>query len=177
MNISETKISSEMIYRGKIINLRRDTVKLPDGNVALREVVEHPGGVCVLAITDDKKILCVRQFRAGIGEELLEIPAGKLEKNEDVRECGLRELREETGYETSYFEKIGEFFLSPGYTGEKIYLYLAKGLKFTQKKPDDDEFLEIEQFTIDELKKMVQNNTIKDAKTVIAIMWASQYIN
>lgn len=176
MKLFEQLISSEYKYKGKIINLRIDDIKLPDGQYAKREVVEHPGGVSILAITDDNKILMVEQFRAGPRVVTLEVPAGKLERGEDPEICGLRELTEETGYKAGTFEKIGSFYLTPGYTDELIYIYVARKLSLDKANPDDDEFLNIKAYDFDELLQMVKNNEIKDAKTVISILYAREYI-
>lgn len=176
MKLNEEFVSTEYKFKGRIINLREDTVILPDGNEAKREVVEHPGGVCILAITDDNKILTVKQFRAGPRVITLEIPAGKFDVKESPEICGIRELKEETGYVAGRFEKIGEFYLTPAYTNELIYLYLAKDLIFDKTNPDPDEFLQIEAIEYDKLFNMVKNNEIKDAKTVMAILFAKEYL-
>lgn len=176
MKLFEELIHSDYKYKGKIINLREDDVKLPDGQPAKREVIEHPGGVSILAITDDNKILMVEQFRAGPRVVTLEVPAGKLEYGEDPKLCGLRELTEETGYKAGTFELVGSFYLTPGYTNELIYIYVARGLTYDKVNPDDDEFLNIKAYDYDKLLQMVKNNEIKDAKTVISILFAKEYI-
>lgn len=176
MELKETVISGEYIYKGAVINLKKETVALPDGNTALREVVEHPGGVCIAAITENKELILVKQYRAGVKDVLLEIPAGKLEKGENIELCGRRELEEETGFCAGTFIKAHEIFLSPAYTEEKIYLYVAKELYRGNPNPDEDEFIETVAVPIDELKKMVTENKITDAKTIIAVLIAEKYI-
>lgn len=176
MKLFEELISSDYKFKGKVINLREDDVKLPDGQLAKREVVEHPGGVSILAVTDDNKILMVEQFRAGPRVVTLEVPAGKLEYGEDPMLCGMRELTEETGYKAGSFEKIGSFYLTPGYTNELIYIYAARNLTYDKVNPDEDEFLNVKAYDYDVLMNMVKNNEIKDAKTVIAILFAKEYI-
>ena len=176
MNLIEKFVSTEYKFKGHIINLKEDTVILPDGQEAKREVIEHPGGVCVLAITDDNKILTVKQFRAGPRVLTLEIPAGKFDSKESPEVCGIRELKEETGYIAGKFEKIGEFYLTPAYANELIYLYLAKDLVFDKTNPDPDEFLQVEAIEHEKLLQMVKNNEIKDAKTVMAILFAGDYL-
>lgn len=177
MELIEKIVESDYKYKGKIINVRKDIVKLPDDNTSTREVVEHPGGVCIIAITDDSNVLLVKQFRAGPRTVLLELPAGKLEYGEDPKECGKRELTEETGYVANKFEKIGEYYLSPGYANEKIYIYLAQDLSYANVNPDADEFLEIVKMPFTRLDEMVKNNEITDAKTVIGVMYAKLYKN
>ena len=125
MNLKEITVSTEYTYNGKIINVKKEKVILPDNKEAFREIVEHPGGVCVAAITDKNEMLLVKQYRAGVKDVLLEIPAGKLENGEDTELCGRRELEEETGFRAGTFIKAQEIYLSPAYTEEKIYLYVA----------------------------------------------------
>lgn len=165
-----------MKYEGLIINVRNDIVELPDGKMAGRDIVEHPGGVGVAAITDNNELLMVRQFRAAPKKVLLEIPAGKLERNEDPKVCGMRELSEETGHTANEFFKVAEVYSSPGFADELIHIYVAKGLKPVESSPDEDEFLEIEKIPISELKKMVDRCEIYDAKSVIAILMSEKYM-
>lgn len=171
MNLEEKQISYDYIYKGKIINLRKDTALLPDGNTALREVVEHPGGVCVAAITEKNEILMVRQFRYPYMENVLEIPAGKRDKgNESPLECGKRELKEETGAVAEKFINLGQLYPTPGYCGEIIWLYAATGITFGQAQPDSDEFLSVEKIPFEKAVDMVLEGEIKDAKTQTAIL-------
>ncbi len=170
MNLTEETLSQSYKYRGRIINLRVDQAKLPNGKTAGREVVEHPGGVCVAALTDDLEVLLVRQFRYPYGEVILEVPAGKREKGEDPLLCGMRELKEETGAVASDYLFMGELYPSPGYCGEVIYLYLATGLSFAEMDPDEDEFLEPERIPLSRLVDMVLAGEIKDAKTQALIL-------
>ncbi|MBQ2897344.1 MAG: NUDIX hydrolase [Clostridia bacterium] len=144
--------------------------------MAGRDIVEHPGGVGIAAITDNNELLMVKQFRAGPKKVLLEIPAGKLEKGEDPKVCGMRELAEETGYTSSEFFKVAETYSSPGFTDELIHIYVARGLRPTQGAPDEDEFLKIEKIPISELKEMVDRCEICDAKSVIAILMSEKYM-
>lgn len=171
MNLKERQISSYYIYKGKIINVRRDEAELPNGATALREVVEHPGGVCVAALTDDDELLFVRQFRYPYSEIMPEIPAGKRDSvNEEPLECGKRELREETGAVAERFIFLGELYPTPGYCGEVIYMYAATGLSFTEQDPDDDEFLTVEKISLEKAVEMVMSGEIKDAKTQTAVL-------
>lgn len=171
MNLIEETLSKEYIYKGKIINLRKDEARLPDGNCALSEVVEHPGGVCVAALTENNEVLFVRQFRYPYSEVVLEIPAGKRNSvTEDPLSCGKRELREETGATAETFRFLGELYPSPGYCGEIIYMYAAKGLSFGKTDMDDDEFLEPERIPLDKAIEMIMSGEIKDAKTQAAVL-------
>ena len=170
MNLNEQPLSADYKYRGRIINLRVDTALLPNGSSATREVVEHPGGVCVAALTEDGYLLFVRQFRSPYQKVLLELPAGKLDPGEDPLEAGKRELREETGAEAARYESLGELYPSPGYCGEIIHLYAATGLTFGQMSPDEDEFLEVEKIPLEEAARMVLDNEIADAKTQAAVL-------
>ena len=170
MNLNEQPLSADYKYRGRIINLRVDTALLPNGSSATREVVEHPGGVCVAALTEDGCLLFVRQFRYPYQKVLLELPAGKLDPGEDPLEAGKRELREETGAEAARYESLGELYPSPGYCGEIIHLYAATGLTFGQMSPDEDEFLEVEKIPLEEAARMVPDNEIADAKTQAAVL-------
>ena len=170
MNLNEQPLSADYKYRGRIINLRVDTALLPNGSSATREVVEHPGGVCVAALTEDGCLLFVRQFRYPYQKVLLELPAGKLDPGEDPLEAGKRELREETGAEAARYESLGELYPSPGYCGEIIHLYAATGLTFGQMSPDEDEFLEVEKIPLEEAARMVLDNEIADAETQAAVL-------
>ena len=171
MNLEEKELSREYIYKGKIINMRRDTALLPDGREAFREVVEHPGGVAVAALTENDEILMVRQFRYPYGEVILEIPAGKrADKNEVPIECGRRELREETGAVAENFFSLGELYPTPGSVDEIIYIFGATNLTFGDTDPDDDEFLEVERIPLEKAVEMVLSGEIKDAKTGLAVL-------
>ena len=176
MNLTEKQLKTEYIYKGKIINMRRDEALLPNGRTALREVVEHPGGVCIAALTDDDELLFVRQFRYPYFEVIAELPAGKLEKGEDPLQCAIRELSEETGFTAEEYIYLGEFYPSPGYCHEKLYAYLALGLKKGNAHLDDGEFLDVLKFPLDKLVEMVMNNELCDAKTIIAILKAKTYL-
>lgn len=171
MNLTERTLTQEYRYRGRIINLRVDEAELPNGNTAAREVVEHPGGVCVAALTDQKELLFVRQFRYPYGEVVLELPAGKRDKNgEEPLTCGKRELLEETGAVAAEYTFLGTLYPTPGYCDEVIYLYLAKRLTFGAAQPDEDEFLQVERIPLATAVQMVLNNEIPDAKTQVAIL-------
>ena len=166
----EEQLESQTLYDGKIIRVVKDRVRLENGKEAFREVVRHPGGVCVLALTDRQEVLLVRQFRYPYGEELLELPAGKREPGEDPRLCGIRELEEETGYQAEEFLDFGRLYPTPGYCGEIIYLFLAKGLRPSRQHLDEDEFLDVVKLPLSEALAQVLDGRLPDAKTQIALL-------
>ncbi len=168
MVFEEKTVSSETVYNGHIINVHVDTVAMPDGKTAFRDIVDHPGGVGILAFTDDNKIILVKQFRKPIEKAIYEIPAGKIDRGEEPLKCGIRELEEETGFKAKEFVPLGYMYPSPGFTNEVTYAFMARGLYKGTLNPDEDEYLDIEAFEIDEVKKMIMNNEINDAKTVFA---------
>lgn len=164
-------------YNGLIVNTILDRVELENGEHTLREVVMHPGGVAIIPIDDDGFVYCVRQYRYPISEHLLEIPAGKLEKEEEPLHCAVRELSEETGISAEKYTFLGEIYPSPGFCQEVLYIYMAQKLNFGKPHPDHNEFLDIEKKHIDELLNMVMSNEISDAKTVIAILKANNILS
>ncbi len=171
MNLEEKQLSYEYIYEGRIIRLRKDTALLPNGATALREVVEHNGGVCVAALTDNNEVLMVRQYRYPYSEVVLEIPAGKRDSADEIPiECGIRELKEETGAIADRLIPLGELYPSPGYCGEIIWMFAATGLKFGEQDTDEDEFLTVERIPLETAVKMILDGEIKDAKTQAAIL-------
>ena len=176
MELFEKTVEKNYVYEGKIINVRRDKAELHNGNPCTREVVEHNGGVCVAALTGEKELIFVRQFRYPYMEVVLELPAGKLEKGEDPFEAGKRELEEETGTVAGKYYDLGKFYPTPGYCGEIIHLYAASDLTATQMNPDEDEFLEVEKIHIDKAVEMVINNEIRDGKTIALIMKVAEML-
>ena len=169
-HLNETTLSSELLYDGKIIRVERDMVRLEDGTEAPREVVRHPGGVCVLALTDRDELLIVRQFRYPYREVTVELPAGKLEYGEDPEECGKRELLEECGCTADSFTYLGKLYPTPAYNTEIIRFYLAQGLHFGKQKLDEEEFLDVERVPFDEMVERVLRDEIPDSKTQVAIL-------
>lgn len=169
MDLFEKTISSEIIYEGKIFNLDRLKILLPNGEISERDVIRHNGGVGILAINDDGKILLVEQFRKAIDQVLLEIPAGKIDKGENPEDCALRELEEETGYKAKKIEFLNKIVMAPGFADEFIYLYYASGLYKGVKGGDDDEFINLHEFTLDEVNQMIFDGKILDSKSICGI--------
>ena len=172
MDLTERKLGREDKFAGRIVTVHVDTVELPNGETATREVVDHPGGVCILALDSQDRALLVSQFRYPYEKVLRELPAGKLEYGEDPREAAIRELKEETGAEAGAFSSLGELYPSPGYCGEIIRMYLAQDLRFGETHLDEDEFLNLERIPFDRLVEQVLSGEVKDAKTIAAVLKA-----
>ncbi len=170
-HLEETLVSKQDIYRGRMIHLRIDTVRLPDGKETTREIVEHPGAVAIVAETNDGKLVLVTQYRHPIGQISIEIPAGKLEPGEPIDEAARRELLEETGYRVENLSKVMEFYSTPGFSDEIMHLFVASGLTFEKTQPDEDEFIDGKDYTKDEVMNLIQTGQIKDAKTLIGLFW------
>lgn len=168
MDFEEKTLASEYVYKGRILNLRKDEIALSDGARSVREIVEHSGGSCVLCVKDGK-ILLVKQFRYAYKKAIWEIPAGKINKGEDPKETAVRELEEECGVKTEKAELLIEIYPSPGYTDEIIRLYRVSGLSDGKTHFDADERIESRWFDTEEAKKMAKNGEINDAKTLIAL--------
>lgn len=170
MTYEEKTISSEMIYEGAILNLRKDKVYVKDDNISYREIVEHNGGVAIAALTDDGQMLMVRQYRKAAEQVVMEVPAGKRETDEDPMFTAMRELKEETGYSAKKFRHLTSFFSSIGYSTEVIHIYLATGLTPGETDFDENEAIDIESHSVKELKQMVLDGEIIDGKTITAIL-------
>lgn len=171
-NLKEKFISAKKIFDGKILKLHCDTVLLPNGKEASREVVDHPGAVAVVPILDDGRIVLVHQYRYPIDKITLEIPAGKLDLNESPDECVVRELREETGYETKKIRKVTSIYTAPGFSNEIIHLYIAQDLLLKETCPDEDEFINVEIYKPEQIRAMINDGTINDAKTLVGLLLA-----
>ena len=178
ISLEEKTISSKLIFDGKVIHLHVDDILLPNGHTSMREYCTHNGAVCVIPITSDGEVICVRQYRYAIGKEILEIPAGKLDSpTEDPYDAACRELREETGAISSKITYMGLYYGSPALLNEKIYMYLAEDLSFGECDPDDDEFLEIIKVPLSKLVDMVLSGEIEDGKTQSAVLRAHTMIS
>ncbi|WP_018751481.1 NUDIX hydrolase [Paenibacillus sanguinis] len=172
--LRETTVSTQPIFSGKIISLQIDTVMLPDGTTATREVVKHPGAVAVLAIHQGR-LLLVDQYRQAMGRCELEIPAGKLEQGEDPREAAARELQEETGFRSGKLTHLHSFYTSPGFADEIIHLYLAEDLAAGEMSLDEDEFIELHEAELEQALAYIAEGRIADAKTILAVyIWQAQ---
>jgi ADP-ribose pyrophosphatase len=174
--MKENQISTKKIFQGRLLGLRVDTVELPSGKQSTREIVEHPGAVAVVAVTKDKELVLVRQFRKPVGDVLLEIPAGVTKKGESGEDCARRELEEETGYHAKKVRKIWEGYATPGYSDEVIQYYLAEDMNLMKQKTEEDEFIEVDVVDIDACVDMLKNGKIKDNKTMIGITIADLVI-
>ncbi len=172
MDYTEQKVRRINRYEGVVVNVTMDVARLSDGKTTLREVVEHPGGVCILPVDETGTAWCVRQYRYPMGEHLLEAPAGKLERGEDPLACAVRELSEETGFTAAEYVNLGRLYPSPGYCHETLYIYMATGLTRGQAHLDKGEFLDVEKHSLDELYDMVMRNELPDAKTAMAVVKA-----
>ncbi len=169
----EKTIRSKEIYNGKIISLKVDDVTLPNGEEGKREIVNHPGAVAVIAITDEGKLVVVEQYRKALERSIIEIPAGKLEPGEEPATTAVRELEEETGYGCRELTYLQSFATSPGFADEIIHLFVARGLYEIENRAamDEDEFVELMEITVEEGEQMVTEQRIFDAKTAFAILW------
>lgn len=173
--MKETQISTKRIYEGKVINVRVDQAEVNHCQV-VREMVEHPGGVAVLAMDENQEIFCVTQYRYAQGKEMLELPAGKLERGEDPLETGKRELIEETGYKAENWLFLGEFVPTGAYLEEKIYMYFASELSYVGQHFDEDEYIELSKHTLEELIEMILEQRIVDGKTIAMVLKVDKMI-
>lgn len=170
MKVEEKTISENVVFEGRIITVRDDSVLLPDGNTAKREVVAHNGGVCVAVLTADDSIYLVSQFRYPYMETISEIPAGKLDKGENPYDAGIREALEETGCKANILYSLGEFYPTPGYCGEIIHLYWTNDYEMQEQRLDEDEFLNVEKVPFSKALEKVMSGEIKDGKTQAVIL-------
>ena len=170
--LTEKKISSELIYAGRVVNLYLDTAQLPNGKTATREVVQHSGAVAIVPVDSNQNIVMVRQYRYPTGRILLEIPAGTLHEGEAPEHCAERELQEEIGYKPGHLEKIGAVYLAPGYSSEYIHLFIATDLQESRLEMDEDEFIEVDRLSLAEALLRIQRGEIADAKTISALLLA-----
>ncbi|MDF9407315.1 NUDIX hydrolase [Pelotomaculum isophthalicicum JI] len=172
----EEILLTKRIYEGNNVNLRVDTISLPGGRTAIREVVEHSGAVAIVPVNEKGEILLVRQYRHAVGKSLLEIPAGKLEPGESMTDCAGRELLEETGYEAASLHRLISFFSTPGFTNEMLHLFLATGLTYVGQKPDDDEDIDLVIMPFERAIELVWEGEICDAKSIAGILAVARSI-
>ena len=177
LHLIETCIESEQIWRGKLLDVRRDRVRLPDGSEGVREYVTHPGAVVMIPILDDGRIVFERQYRYPVGRVMLELPAGKIELDEDTLVTAQRELYEETGYEAASWRHLGTMHPTIGYADERIEIYLAQQLTALESNAlDEGEFLEVVTLTLDEALDEVRAGHLTDGKTLSALLWAEKVL-
>lgn len=168
----EDTLSSEKVFAGKLLHVHRDVVRLPDGHESVREWVEHPGAVVVIALLENGKLIFERQFRYPLRRVFLELPAGKIDAGEHILDTARRELREETGYKAKQWRHLGTMHPCIGYSDERIEIYLARGLHLNgAKQLDHNEFLEVVELSRDEARQAVWDGRITDAKTITALFW------
>ncbi|WP_404329180.1 NUDIX hydrolase [Mesobacillus maritimus] len=172
-SLEEKTLHTEQIFSGRVISLQVEEVELPNGKTSKREIIKHPGAVAVIAITDDEKIVMVEQYRKALERTIIEIPAGKLEKDEEPKGCAIRELEEETGYECQNIDWLISFYTSPGFADELVHLYVATGLKkkIDAAALDEDEFVNVVEVSLGEAVELMKDQKIYDAKTAFAVQY------
>lgn len=166
----ERTLSSRIIHEGRNFSFRTDEVELPNGRRTMRDIVEHPGAVAIIPVLPDGRVALVRQYRYAVQRELLEIPAGTLEKGEPALDCARRELAEETGYEAGRMERLMVCYVAPGYSSELIQFYVATELRSVGMGAEPDETITLESLGLDEVLAMIEENAIEDAKTIAGIL-------
>ena len=172
MNFEEKTLDYEYVYEGKVIDVRRDNVEISTGRKSVREVVEHSGGVVIVAQKSSDTILMVKQFRYPIKKTVLELPAGKLEKGEESFPAAKRELEEETGYKANFWKDLGYINTTPGFCNEKLYLYYASDLEFVGEHPDEGEIIQCFEYKLNKIYEKIKTGEINDAKTICGLMRA-----
>ncbi|CAG1013899.1 MAG: NUDIX hydrolase [Anaerolinea sp.] len=175
-DLHEQTLSSEFVYDGRVVNLYLDTVRLPNGKTARRELIRHPGAVAIVPVDAEGSVILVRQFRYAAGRVLWEVPAGTLEPDEDPNVCAHRELQEEIGHKAGKLERLGGIFVAPGYTSEFIHLYLATDLSESRLEGDSDEFIQVERFSWREVLRKIRSGEIEDGKSISSLFLARDYL-
>ena len=175
-NLKEKKIKSDIVFSGRLLEVYRDVVHLPNGQTSSREWINHPGAICCVPILPDGKIALIRQYRYAIKEEFIELPAGKLDEGEIPENCALRELEEEIGYRANNLTFLTNLHPAIGFANEIMWLYLAKNLEKTEPKLDNDEFIELIPTKLEDAVEMVYRGDITDAKTIIGLLWAERLL-
>jgi len=175
--LKETQLSTEQIYKGSLLDVRRDEVTLPNGKTSAREYIKHPGAACMIPILPDGKIALIKQYRYPVQSEMIELPAGKLDPGEEPEDCARRELEEEIGYSAGKLIFVCNIYPAIGFASEKMWIYLAEYLVKTTENTDHDEFLEIMPTSLAEAVKMVWDGKITDVKTIIGLLWAERLLS
>ena len=171
VDLTEKKIFSEKIYQGRLLDVRKDEVRLPNGKTSTREWIKHPGAVCIIPILPDNKIALIKQYRYPVLDHMIEIPAGKLENNEEPLKCAERELEEEIGYKAKKFTLLTHIHPAIGFANEKMWVFLAEDLEKTKSKLDQDEFVEFFPLELEDALQMIWGSKITDVKTIIGLLW------
>ena len=173
--MSEETLSTEVIYEGRILKLRVDTVKTADGRESTREIVEHDACIAVVAVDADDNILLVKQYRRPVDKELLEIPAGGIDKGEDPEATVIREMREETGFRPQKVTRLGGFYTTPGFCDEYLYLYLAEDLTPDPLYAEDTPAIEVVRVPVTQVLELVNSGKIEDGKTIVGLLYYLEY--
>lgn len=176
-----SRLSSRRVYEGKVINVDKDRVRFPDGSEGELEMVRHPGASAVVPFLtdpdgDDPQILLIRQYRYAADDFIYEIPAGKLDGDEDPADCARRELQEETGCTAARIEHLYTFYTTPGFTDERIHAYMATGLTRGDMRHEKDEFMSVETMTLSKALELIKSGELKDAKTALSILYAAGFV-
>ncbi len=177
MNLKETRLDSELVYEGNFISVRKDSVRLPDGSVSTREYINHPGAVAILALLDNGNLVMERQFRYAPQREFFEIPAGKIDHNEDILLCAQRELLEETGYVASEWMHLTTAWPCIGFADEHMEYFMARGLTHQGSQLDDGEFLEVFELSLADAMEWIRQGKINDSKTIVGLFWLEKTLN
>ncbi len=172
--LKETRLSTEKIYKGSLLDVRRDEVSLPNGKTSMREWINHPGAACIIPVLPDGKIALIKQYRYPVQAEMIELPAGKLDKGETPEECAGRELQEEIGYSAGKLTFVCNIHPAIGFANEKMWIYLAEDLTKTTENTDHDEFVELMPTILEDAVNLVWKGTITDVKTIIGLLWAER---
>ena len=167
----EKVLSSSVLYSGRAVKLRLDSVRLPNGRETSREIIEHPGSVGILPLLAGNRVLLIRQYRHAVGGTILEIPAGTMEPGETPKECARRELEEETGYTAKSLKFFFDCYAAPGYSMELMHVFLARGLKPTEQRPEEDEIISVKPVGSERAFRMIRSGQIRDAKTICALAY------
>lgn len=175
--LKESQLSTEQIYKGSLLDVRRDEITLPNGKTSTREYIKHPGAACIIPVLPDGKIALIKQYRYPVQTEMIELPAGKLDPGEEPEDCARRELEEEIGYSANKLIFVCNIHPAIGFASEKMWIYLAEDLVKTTENTDHDEFLEIMPTSLAEAVKMVWDGKITDVKTIIGLLWAERLLS